>query len=199
MKVVVIGASGNIGRAIVNELGARHEIIEVGKTRGQQQVDITKADSVKALFERLGRVDAVVSAAGGVHFGPLGEMTAEQFSIGLHDKLLGQVNLALVGQHHLSDGGSITLTSGILADEPVRHGSNATTVNAALEGFARAAATELARGQRINVVSPTVLSESMAAYQSLFRGFEPAPATRVALAYSRSVEGSQTGRVYRVW
>jgi NAD(P)-dependent dehydrogenase (short-subunit alcohol dehydrogenase family) len=199
MKVVVIGASGNIGRAIVNELGARHEIIEVGKTRGQQQVDITKAESVKALFERLGRVDAIVSAAGGVHFGPLVEMTAEQFSVGLHDKLLGQVNLALVGQHHLSDGGSITLTSGILADEPVRQGSNATTVNAALEAFARAAAIELARGQRINVVSPTVLTESVVTYQSFFRGFEPAPAARVALAYSRSVEGSQTGRVYRVW
>jgi len=199
MKVVVIGATGNIGRAIVNELGARHELIEVGKSRGQQQVDITQSDSVKALFQRLGRVDAIVSAAGGVHFGPLAEMTAELFSVGLHNKLLGQVNLALVGQHHLSDGGSITLTSGILGDEPVRQGSNATTVNAALEGFARAAAIELPRGQRINVVNPTVLTESMEAYQSFFRGFEPAPAARVALAYSRSVEGSQTGRVYRVW
>ena len=198
MKVVVIGATGNIGRAIVTELGARHEVIEVGKTRGQQQVDIAQVESVKALFERLGRVDAIVSAAGGVHFAPLTEMTSEQFSVGLKDKLLGQVNLALVGQHHLSDGGSITLTGGILADEPVRQGSNATTVNAALEGFARAAAIELPRGQRINVVSPTVLTESMVTYQSFFRGFEPAPAARVALAYSRSVEGSQTGRVYRV-
>jgi len=199
MKVVVIGASGTIGQAIVSELGARHEIVEVGKTRGQHQVDITQVQSVKALFERLGRVDAIVSAAGGVHFAPLPEMTSEQFSVGLNNKLLGQVNLALVGQHHLSDGGSITLTSGILSDEPVRQGSNATTVNAALEAFARAAAIELPRGQRINVVNPTVLTESMAIYQSFFRGFEPVPAARVALAYSRSVEGPQTGRVYRVW
>jgi NAD(P)-dependent dehydrogenase (short-subunit alcohol dehydrogenase family) len=198
MKVVVIGATGTTGRAIVNELGARHEVIEVGKSRGQHQVDITKVDSVKALFARLGKVDAIVSAAGGVSFAPLSEMTAEQFSVGLNDKLLGQVNLALVGQHCLSDGGSITLTGGILADEPVRQGSNATTVNAALEGFARAAAIELQRGQRINVVSPTVLTESMEKYQSFFRGFEPTPAARVALAYSRSVEGAQSGRVYRV-
>lgn len=198
-KILVIGASGTIGRAVVSALSAWHEVIAVGKTRGALQADITCADSLHALFERAGRVDAVVAAAGRVHFGPLAEMTPEQFQIGLHDKLLGQVQLALIGQHHLNDGGSITLTSGILGDEPLRSGANASTVNAALEGFARAAAIELPRGLRINVVNPTVLTESIERYDPLFRGFEPADAARVAQAYVRSVEGAQTGRVYRVW
>ncbi len=198
-KVVVIGATGTVGQAVASELARHHEVIAVGKHSGTHQVDITSAESVKALFERLGRVDAIVSTAGRLHFGPLGEMSSEQFKVGLHDKLLGQVHLALVGQHHLNDGGSITLTSGILGDEPVLGGANATTVNAALEGFARAAAIELPRGLRINVVNPTILTESMEAYAELFRGFEPAPAARVALAYVRSVDGAQTGRVYRVW
>jgi len=198
-KILVIGASGTIGRAVASTLSAWHEVISVGKTRGALQADITRADSLHALFERVGRVDAIVSAAGGVHFGPWAEMTPEQFQIGLQDKLLGQVQLALIGQHHLSDGGSITLTSGILGDEPVRNGANASTVNAALEGFARAAAIELPRGLRINVINPTVLTESIEQYDPLFRGFEPADAARVAQAYVRSVEGAQTGRVYRVW
>jgi NAD(P)-dependent dehydrogenase (short-subunit alcohol dehydrogenase family) len=199
MKIAVIGATGTIGRAVADELEARHEVIRIGKTGGQLQVDLTEDASIRALFERLGRVDAIVAATGNTHFGPLAEMTAEQFKLGLHDKLLGQVNLALIGQHHLNDGGSITLTSGILAEEPILGGANASTVGAALEGFVRAAAIELQRGIRINAVSPTVLQESLDTYGPYFRGFEAVPANRAALAYSRSVEGAQTGRVYRVW
>jgi NAD(P)-dependent dehydrogenase (short-subunit alcohol dehydrogenase family) len=133
-----------------------------------------------------------------VHFGPLPEMTVEQFWVGLRDKLMGQINVVLVGQQYVNDGGSFTLTSGILTDEPIREGANATTVNLALEGFMRGAAIELPRGIRINVVSPTVLTESLGAYAPYFRGFEPVTAQRAAQAYLRSVEGAQTGRVYRV-
>ena len=137
MKIVLIGASGTVGSAIVQELGQRHDIIAVGRNSGQHQVDITRSDSIRALFERIGKVDAIVSAAGGLHFGPLSEMTAEQFKIGLHDKLLGQVDLALIGQHYLNEGGSITLTSGIVSAEPIRYGANASAVNSAIDGFAR--------------------------------------------------------------
>ncbi|QQB32343.1 short chain dehydrogenase [Achromobacter deleyi] len=198
MKIALIGASGTIGRAVAHELGQRHEIIAVGKTQGQYQVDITRSDSIRGLFERIGKVDAIVSTAGTLHFGPLAEMTAEQFKIGLHDKLLGQVDLALIGQHYLNQGGSITLTSGIVSDEPIRFGANASAVNSAIDGFVRGAAVEL-QSARINSVSPTVLQESWEGYGPYFSGFEAAPAQRVALAYSRSVEGAQTGRVYRVW
>lgn len=198
MKIVLIGASGTIGSAIAQELGQRHDVIGVGKTSGQYQVDITRSDSIRALFERIGKVDAIVSATGSLHFGPLSEMTADQFRIGLHDKLLGQVDLALIGQHYVNAGGSITLTSGILSDEPIRYGANASAVNSAIDGFVRGAAVEL-QGIRINAVSPTVLQESLGNYGPYFQGFEAAPASRVALAYSRSVEGAQTGRVLRVW
>ncbi|MDK2123980.1 short chain dehydrogenase [Parachitinimonas caeni] len=199
MKIIVIGANGTIGKSIVNELSSRHEIIKVGKSSGDFQVDITDINSVRALFEKVGKVDAIVSAAGNVHFGPLSDITPEQYGIGLQDKLMGQVNLALVGQHFLNDGGSITLTSGILTRNPIRYGSSASMVNGALEAFAVAAAIELPRGIRINVVSPNVLQESMDAYGPYFRGFEAVPAARVALAFSRSVEGAQTGQVYEVF
>jgi len=199
MKVLVIGATGTIGKAVVEQLSARHDVIQVGNTSGQYQVDMTDIKSVDNLFAKVGKVDAIVATSGKLHFGPLQEMTPEQFNIGLQDKLMGQINLTLVAQHHLNDGGSITLTSGILTDEPILQGASATTVNAALEGFVRAAAIELKRGLRINVVSPTVLEESLAKFGPFFYGFEAAPASRVALAYSRSVEGAQTGRVYKVW
>ena len=124
-------------------------------------------------------------------------MTDSEFNRGLQDKLLGQIRLALTGQHYLNEGGSITLISGIVAHEPIAQGVNATTVNAALEGFARRGC-ELPRGIRINLISPTVLTESAEAYDGFFPGFESVPAATVAQAYRRSVEGVQSGRVYKV-
>lgn len=199
MKILVIGGTGTLGKAVVSALGDSHNVITAGKTRGDFQVDITDESSVKALFARTGKLDAIISTTGSLHFGPLEEMTAEQFNTGLQDKLLGQVRIALIGKAFLHDGGSITLTSGIVADEPIRQGANATAVNAAVEGFVRAAAIELPRGLRINGVSPTVVEESLEGYGPFFPGFEAAPAVRVAKAYVRSVEGAQTGRIYKVW
>ncbi|MGN6223138.1 short chain dehydrogenase [Pseudoxanthomonas sp.] len=199
MKILVVGASGTLGKAITERLGQHHHIISAGRNSGDHRVDLRDDASVAGLFVAVGRVDALVSAAGSVHFGPLTEMTAAQFDVGLQDKLLGQIRLALIGQHHLADGGSITLTTGILAKQPIRLGANATAVNAAVEGFVRAAACELPRGLRINAVSPTVLSEAWDAYADFFPGFEPVPAARAALAFQRSIEGVQTGQVYKVW
>ena len=198
MKIIVIGASGTVGRAVAQELNQRHEVIRVGRTQGDYQVDITSQQSVQSLFEKIGQVDAIVSATGNLIFGPLATMTDRDFNQGLQDKLLGQIRLALTGQHYLNDGGSITLISGIVAHEPIAQGVNATTVNAGLEGFVRAAACELPRGIRINLISPTVLTESAAAYDGFFPGFASVPAASVAQAYRRSVEGVQSGRIYRV-
>lgn len=198
MKIIVIGATGTLGRAVVAELGKDNEVISVGLTHGELQVDLTRDESVEALFAQTGRVDAIIATTGSLFFGPLTAMRAEDFAFGLNDKLLGQVRLSLIGQHYLNDGGSITLTSGIIGSEPIAQGVNATAVNAALEGFVRAAACELPRGLRINVVSPTVLSESVEKYGAFFPGFESVPAARAALAYRRSVYGVQTGRTFTV-
>ncbi len=199
MKILVVGATGTIGQAVISSLSPKHDIVQASRNSQAFPVDITQHESVQVLFERVGRVDAIISTTGSLHFGPLAEMTAVQFQKGLQDKLLGQVDLALTGQHYLNDGGSITLTSGIVSDELIAQGANATTVNAAIDGFVRAAAVELKRGQRINSVSPNVLQESWSSYGPFFSGFEPVAASRVALAYTRSVEGVQTGRVFRVW
>lgn len=200
MKILLVGASGTLGQAVARQLGQQHQIVAAGRNSGELRVDLTDDASVAELFARTGPVDAVISTAGKLHFGPLQDMTPEQFNLGLQDKLLGQVRLALAAQHHLNSGGSITLTSGIVSAQPIRDGVNATAVNAALEGFVRAAALELLpRGLRINVVSPNVLIESMAAYGPYFPGFEAVSAQRAALAFQRAVEGIQSGEIITVW
>lgn len=198
MKILVIGATGTIGKAVVSELSARHEILQAGRSHAPLRVDIADEASIRELLGTVAPLDAIVCAAGNVHFGPLATMTVDQFKVGLDDKLLGQVQLALIGAQHLTEGGSITLTSGILSRDPIRLGANASTVNAAIEGFVRAAAIELPRGIRINAISATVVVESLEAYGSYFRGYEAVPVQRVAYAYAKSVEGAQTGQIYAV-
>jgi NAD(P)-dependent dehydrogenase (short-subunit alcohol dehydrogenase family) len=199
MRVLLIGGSGTIGKFVTKELAPRHEIIDAGKTQGKFQVDTSNEDSVRKLFEAVGKVDAIIVAAGAVHWGPLSEMTADQFKLGLHDKLMGQVNVTLIGQHFLNDAGSITLTSGSISHDPYFGGACFSTVNAAIDGFVRGAAIELDHDRRINSVSPAVLKESWNVYGPGVPGTGPVPGERVALAYRKSVEGRQTGQNYRVW
>jgi NAD(P)-dependent dehydrogenase (short-subunit alcohol dehydrogenase family) len=199
MKIILVGASGTLGRAVAAELSPRHEILTVGRKSGNFHADLRDIKSMQSFLQKTGKVDAIVCTAGGAHFGPWRELTPEKFEIGLREKLMGQVNAVLAGQEFLHDGGSFTLTSGILSEDPIRHGAALSLVNGALESFVRAAAIELPRGLRINVVSPTVVEESMDSYGPYFRGYKPVRASRAAIAYSKSVEGHQTGQVYKVW
>ena len=197
MKILVVGANGLLGSAIVRELEPRHTIIAASRSSGEK-VDIKDVESIRALYGRIGQVDAVVSAIGKVPFKPLAEMTAEDYMAGIKDKLMGQVNLVLEGRAHVSDGGSFTLISGVLGHDPIRTGSSASMVNGAIDSFVKAAAIELPRGQRINSVNATVFIEAMDSYGPFFRGFKPVPVADVALAFSKGVEGLQTGQTYIV-
>ena len=198
MKILLIGASGTVGSAVADELAPRHEIVRAGRNSGEERVDISDSASIRKLFERIGRFDALVCAAGNVNFVPLADMKEADFSLGLQDKLMGQVNLLLIGREFANDGASFTFTTGVLSHDPIRSGASASLVNGAVDAFVRAAAIEMPRGMRVNSVSPNVLVEAMGSYAPYFRGFKPVPAAEVALAYAKSVEGLQTGQTYRV-
>ncbi len=195
MEIIVIGAEGDIGRTICAELAPRHDIIRVGRNSGDIRADIADRSSIEAMYRQAGPVDAVVSAVGQVHFGPLTDMTEEQVMLGLTNKVMGQINVVLVGMDHIADGGSFTLTSGVLDRDPIRMGAAAATANGALGGFVVGAAIEMPRGQRVNVVSPGLLQASVERYGDWFPGHNPVPSDRVGRAYAKSVEGAITGQV----
>lgn len=195
MKIVVIGGAGTIGRAVVNELRDRHDVV-VASRSGDVSVDIRDPASIDAMYERVGEVDAVVSAAGGAPFVALQDATPADFAHGFADKLAGQINVVVRGLRYIRDNGSFTLITGVLAREPIATGAISSAVNGGLEAFVMAAAAEMPRGIRINAVSPSVLEESLDKYGEFFPGFAPVPARHVARAYAKSVEGVHTGRVY---
>ena len=192
MRVIVVGGTGTIGSAVVAALSARHEVVAVGRTRGAVQVDLASSNSIRAMFQEVGRFDAVISAAGQAKFGSLDDLTDADYLFSFSNKLMGQVNLVRIGRQFIADGGSFTLTSGVLSQEPMKGSASISMVNAGLEGFARAAALELPSGIRINAVSPPWVTETLVA-----RKMDPShgmPAALVALAYLASVEGTMTGQ-----
>lgn len=194
MKILIVGASGLLGSAATAALRKRHEVIEASRSSGVR-VDLVEPDSIRRMYEEVGTVDAVISCTGSVPFKPLAELTDKDFRSGIDDKVLGQVNLVQIGTSYVTDGGSFTLTSGVLAREPILTGVAASLANGALESFVMAAAVELPRRIRINAVSPTVLAEA-SGYHEFFPGFSQVPAESVGQAYVKSVEGIQSGQVY---
>ena len=197
MRVVVVG-TGTIGAAVaatVVEHG--HEVVTVGRKSGDFQADITDVASLRALFDRMEPFDAVANAAGEVFPAPLATATDQQWADSIAAKGMGQINLVRAALPHITDNGSFVLVSGVLTDEVIAASTIGTTVNHMVEGFVKAAATELPRGVRINCVSPTVLAES-ADILPFFPGFVPVSAAEVALAYLRALATPMTGRIIKL-
>ncbi len=193
MKVIVVGATGTIGRAIVQAIENRHEVIPVSFSKSMIKVDIADKTSITKMFETTGPVDAVISAAGLAKFGPMYSLTDADFALGLNNKLMGQVNLVRLGIDHVNDNGSFTLTSGILSRKPIKGSTAISLVNSALEGFSRAAALEMPRGIRINIVSPNWVIDTLKAFN-----MDPSigtPVEVVARAYVEALEGFMNGEV----
>lgn len=193
MKVVVIGATGTIGKAVADALAKKgHEVIRASR-KSAVRVDIEDAATLNALFASIKDVDAVVCCAGGAGWGPLANLTDDDFALSLRYKLMGQVNVVRAAKDKVKDGGSITVTSGILATRPMPGSAAVSLVNSGLEGFVRAAGLEMQRGVRVNVVSPPWVKETLKALK-----MDEAPglaAADVAKAYVAAVEGRANGEV----
>lgn len=192
-RVLVIGASGLLGSAVVAALDGTAEVVAASRADSPEQVDISDPASLQALFARVEEVDAIICTAGMVRFVPWNDATADDWSHGLSQKLMGQVNIVRLGLPSVRDGGSITLTTGVLAQYPMPGGSIVTTVNCAVEGFVRAAAIEVGRGVRVNAVSPGWVTETL---ESL--GMDPSmglPAAEVAAEYVALLDSTANGSV----
>lgn len=196
MKIMIIGATGTIGSAVAALLGQSHDVIRVGNTRGDFRVDLSSKESIGALFDAVGPVDAVVNTAGVANFGPFAQLSDADFRLALDNKLMGQVNLVRLAHDRVTDGGSITLTSGVLAQQPMAGSVAISMVNGALESFVKAAALEIGDRIRLNAVSPVFVKETMEMMG--MDGAHGLPAADTAKAYKAGIDGDGTGETLDV-
>ena len=199
MKILIIGGRGTIGKKVTSHFSEKNEVIIAGRNSGDVNVDIADSNSIREMFEKTRKLDAIICIAGTVKWANFNELSEEDFHIGLNSKLMGQVNIVRIGRTYLNKGGSITLTTGVLADDPVVKTAGAAIVNGGLHSFVKAVVLELENGIRVNVVSPDMVEDSYERLKDLFPGHTPIPMDRVVNGYVRSVNGKGNGEIIRIY
>lgn len=199
MKILIIGAKGTIGKKVALELAKKHKLILAGRKSGDINVDISDSASIRSLFKKVGLLDAIVCIAGEAKWDDFNKLTEDDYYIGIKSKLMGQVNLVRIGKEYLHPGGSVTLSTGILADDPVIKTASAAMVNGAIHSFVKAAALELENGHRLNVVSLGVVEDAYLKYKDYFPGHNPISMTKAVNAYIKSIEGRGSGQIIRMY
>lgn len=199
MKILIIGGNGTIGKKVSAELSKTDHVIIAGRNSGDHIVDITDINSIKTMFEEAGKVDAVVSVAGDAKWAKFTELSEEDYYIGIKSKLMGQVNITRIGLNYLNPKGSITLTSGILAEHPVVMTASAAMVNGAIHGFVRATSLEIQNGCRINVIASSLVEDSAEKYKEYFPGNKIIPMSKVIAGYLKCINGTVNGEIIRIY
>ena len=184
MKILFIGASGNIGKLIYPALAEKHEVVTAGRKQGDLKVDISSFSAIEDLFKQLTNIDAVICTAGDSISDELHLMNTEKYMSGIQHKLMSQINLVLVGMKYLNDNGSFTLISGKMGEKPAKAASGKAVANGAINSFVLGAALEIPRGIRINAVSPSKLADI--------------PVTDLVAGYLKSINTQCNGEIIRV-
>ena len=199
MKILIIGGNGTIGSKLVEHFSNNNNVLIAGRTNGQVNVDIADSNSIQDMFGKTGKVDAIICVAGEAKWADFNDLSEEDYYIGLKSKLMGQVNLVRIGRKFLTTNGSITLSTGILADDPVVKTTSAAMVNGGIHSFVQAVALEIENGIRVNVVSLGVVEDAYEKYKDYFPGHNPIPMNKVVNAYVRSVLGKTNGQIIRYY
>lgn len=199
MKILIIGGKGTIGRKVTTHLNEKHDIIIAGRHSGDFLLDITDNESIREVLENIPSLDSIICVAGEAKWDDFKDLTEEDHYIGIKSKLMGQVNLVRIAQDYLKSRGSITLSTGILADDPVLKTTSAALVNGAIHSFVKAVALEIENEIRVNVVSSGLVEDAYEKYKDFFPGHNPVPMNKVVNAYVRSVEGKGNGEIIRVY
>ncbi len=199
MKIVIIGGNGTIGKKVTEHFSEAQETLVAGRSGGDISVDIADKSSIKKMFESVKNIDAVICVAGEAKWDTFENLSEEDFYVGIKSKLMGQINLTRIGQNYLKEGGSITLTTGILADDPVVLTASAAMVNGGIHSFVKAAALEMKRGIRLNVVSSGLVEDAVDKYQDYFPGHNAIPMAKVVNGYVRAAQGKGNGEIIRIY
>ncbi|PHM29961.1 short chain dehydrogenase [Xenorhabdus budapestensis] len=205
MKILVIGATGNIGKHIISNIKKYHpllidnptdlEILQASRNSSEYPLDVFDTQQLDSFLSKNKMFEAIVCAFGKTNWTKPEKLSDYEESI--KNKALGQINVALRALQYVKPGGSITLTSGIVGKIMSPNGSQTAVTNGAIDAFVRSAATEITN-IRINVVSPRLLDESFTSYARFFPGQETCTGEQIAKGYIRSIYGKETGMVIEI-
>lgn len=197
MRILIIGGNGTIGKTVTDYFSNENEVIVAGRNSGDFRIDIADSESIEKGLEQIGKIDSIICIAGEAKWADFNDLSEDDYYIGLKSKLMGQVNLVRIGRNYLNPNSSITLSTGILADDPVVKTTSAAMVNGGIHSFVQAVALEIENGVRVNAVSLGMVEDAYEKYKDYFPGHNPVPMRKVVNAYVRSVMGKGNGEIIR--
>ncbi len=196
MKIIIVGATGTMGKHLTEAFRKEHEVVTAATEGADIDVDITSTESIDNMYKKVGAFDALISTAGPTYGGPWKKLTDTEFRKGVEGKMMGQINLVLIGQHYINSKGSFALITGALTHDPQLNFANASAANGAVDAFVRAAAIELDNDIRINAVSPTVI-ENSPQYFPYFPGDIPVTMQQLEFGFRKAIFGAGTGQIIK--
>ncbi|MGV6846369.1 MAG: short chain dehydrogenase [Lutibacter sp.] len=199
MKIIIIGGNGTIGKRLVHNFKQNHEVLIGGRFKGDFIIDLENESSIEKMYKTISSIDAIICVAGEAKWGYMDNLTTKDYAIGLKSKLMGQINLVRFGKKYLHPNASITLSTGILADDPVEMTTSAAMVNGAIHSFVKAAVLEMHQNARLNVVSLGVVEDAYKKYKNYFPGHNPISMDKVISAYEKCVEGKINGEIVKIY
>ncbi|WP_420553459.1 short chain dehydrogenase [Tenacibaculum aiptasiae] len=194
-KLILVGSTGVIGSKVKELVAKNYEIVTVNRTSGDYQLDMSDENAVEEMFKEIGSFDVLIATSGYGKWGSIEEHTIQDFHDGLNSKLMGQVNLVMIGRKYAKTNAMFVLTSGILAQYPIEGGLSLGIINAGIEAFVRGVALEM-KDKYVNVVSPSFAKETME-----LMGIDASsgtPAIEFAKLYLQAIESETSGSIYQV-
>ncbi|MDR6565022.1 MULTISPECIES: SDR family oxidoreductase [unclassified Arcicella] len=175
-KVVIIGGSSGIGLATAKAVSLKGGLVIIVSSNQQRidkalqelptesigyTVDVTNEMQVRNLFDRIGAFDHLVFTAGeSLILGDVADTTLEMARNYFNIRYWGAFTAVKYATPFINITGSIVLTSGIASNRPNKGWALGASICAAMEGFTRAMALELAP-IRVNIVSPGVVKTEL--------------------------------------
>ena len=166
-KILVIGGSKGIGKAIVASLIEKNNIINLSRTSpslAHENLTHYNCDILTDELPQLDAVDALIYCPGSINLKPISRLKLEDFRADFEINVVGAVKAI---QHYLpllkrGTTPSILLFSTVASKLGMPFHASVAAAKSGVEGLVKSLGAELAPTIRVNAIAPTVTDTDLA-------------------------------------
>lgn len=167
-KIIIIGGSKGIGKAITESLLSNHQVINVSRTPPDFQHENLSHHSCDILSDKLPSIetaDGLIYCPGSINLKPFNRLSVEDFRTDFEINVIGAVKTIQAYTKALSqsDSASIVLFSTVATKLGMPFHASVATAKSAVEGLTKSVAADLAPKIRVNAIAPTITDTDLAA------------------------------------
>ena len=166
-KVLIIGGTKGIGRAIVSELIERHEVVCLSRNISEfthNNYKHVKFDVLNDEFPEIESLDTLIYCPGTINLKPISTLTLDDFRNDFELNVIGAVKAIKKYLNLLkkSENPSILLFSTVATKLGMPYHSSVSVSKSGIDGLVKTLGAELAPKIRINAIAPTITNTDLA-------------------------------------